>query len=93
MTQLTIQKVNEAIMFGDFTNDQLDSIYAAIKYRKGQLVRSNVRTLSKGVPVKFTSGRTGQLITGTVMEVKIKNVIVQTAQGRYRVPANMLEVV
>lgn len=93
MTQLTIQKVNEAIMFGDFTNDQLDSIYAAIKYRKGQLVRSNVRTLSKGVPVKFTSGCTGQLITGTVMEVKIKNVIVQTAQGRYRVPANMLEVV
>lgn len=93
MAKITIQQVNETIMFGDFTNDQLDSIYAAIKYRKGQLVRSNVRTLSQGINVRFTSNRTGQTIAGTVLEVKIKNVIVQTAQGRYRVPANMLEVV
>jgi len=39
MSQLSIQDVNSAIMFGDFTNDQLSSIASAIKFRRGQIVK------------------------------------------------------
>jgi len=93
MTTLTIQQINTAIIQGSFTNDQLTSILDAVKYARAQLGRQTVREMRKGINVRFTSNRTGQTIAGTVLEVKIKNVIVQTAQGRYRVPANMLEVV
>ena len=93
MSKLTIQQVNSAIIGQEWTNDQLSSMIDAIKYARAQLGRQTVREMRKGINVRFTSNRSGQTITGTVMEVKIKNVIVQTPMGRYRVPANMLEVV
>ena len=93
MSNLTIQQINSAIISQEWTNAQLDSMIDAVKYARAQLGRQNVRELRNGITVRFTSNRTGQTITGTVAEVKIKNVIVQTALGRYRVPANMLEVV
>lgn len=93
MSNLTIQQINSAIISQEWTNAQLDSMIDAVKYARAQLGRQTVRELRNGITVRFTSNRTGQTITGTVAEVKIKNVIVQTALGRYRVPANMLEVV
>jgi hypothetical protein len=93
MTYATIQEINTAIIAGNFSNDQLISIGDAIRYARAELAKQNTRTLRIGATVKFTSSRTGQSITGTVDSVKIKNVIVATAQGRYRVPASMLEVV
>lgn len=93
MSNLTIQQINSAIISQEWTNVQLDSMIDAVKYARAQLGRQTVRELRNGITVRFTSNRTGQTITGTVAEVKIKNVIVQTALGRYRVPANMLEVV
>ena len=87
----TIQEVNSAIMFGDFTNDQLDSIIAAIKFRRGQLTRENKRQFRVGSAVKFYSTKRGQTFAGTVEKVAIKFVTVATPQGRWKVPANMLE--
>jgi hypothetical protein len=35
----TIQEINSEIMFGDFTNDQLNAIISAVKFRRSQLTR------------------------------------------------------
>lgn len=93
MTQLTIQQINSAIMFGNFSNDQLNSINDAVKYARAQLGKQVKRELVKGATVKFNSEKLGGVITGTVEKVKIKFVLVNTPRGRWNVPANMLEVV
>lgn len=87
----TIQEVNSTIISGSFTNDQLNSIIAAVKFARAQLVNKNKFTLVKGSKVKFVSSRTGQLVHGTVAEVKRKFIHVNTNAGIWRVPANMLE--
>jgi hypothetical protein len=74
------------------TNEELSEIIDYVKLRRQALSRQTTRALSRGVTVSFTSSRTGQLVTGTVEDIKIKNVIVATAQGRWKVPANMLTV-
>ena len=63
-----------------------------IKLRRNSLSKRTAASIALGDNVTFTSSRTGQRVSGTVEKVAIKNVIVRTALGRYRVPANMLEV-
>lgn len=87
----TIQEVNSAIMFGDFSNDQLDSIIGAIKFRRTQLTKVNKRAFGPGAQVKFYSTKRGITVVGVVEKVAIKYVTVNTNQGRWKVPANMLE--
>lgn len=89
----TIKEINTAIMFGDFTNDELNSIGDAIRYRRSQLTTQTRRSLSLGCAVKFTNSRTGQLVTGKVDKINRKFVIVSAGLTRWRVPANMLETV
>ena len=93
MSLATIQQVNEAIMFGDFTNDQLNSIIAAIKFRRAQITKQQTRALRAGDSVKFTSSRNGVTYLGTVRKVKLKYVLVGTNNGVFNVPASMLEAV
>ena len=76
-----------------FTNRQLDEISDAIRYARASLGHRVARTLSPGVEVKFTDRRRGTVVMGTVESIKIKNAVVATAQGRYRVPMNLLEAV
>jgi hypothetical protein len=87
----TIQQVNSAIMFGDFTNDQLNSIIAAIKFRRAQITKQNKRAFQPGDSVKFTSNRNGLTYLGTVNRVKIKFVLFKTNAGLFNEPAKMLE--
>ena len=74
----TIQQINSTIMFGDFTNDQLNSIISAVKFRRSQLTRETKRQLRVGSQVKFASTKTGQTVVGTVNKVAIKYVTVAT---------------
>lgn len=74
------------------TDQELAEIIDYVKMRRQMLSKQTVRALSKGANVSFVSSRTGQTVTGTVESIKIKNVIVATALGRYKVPANMLTV-
>jgi hypothetical protein len=90
---MNIKEINSAIMFGDLTNTELDSIISAIKYRRSQLTTQTRRSLTLGCTVKFTSSRTGQDVTGKVNKINRKFVIVDAGFTRWRVPANMLEVV
>lgn len=90
---ITIQQVNETIMFGNLSNDQLDSVIHAVKFARNQLMKANKRSLTIGSDVKFVSSRTGQYVFGKVTAIKTKNVIVNAGFTNWRVPASMLELV
>lgn len=90
---MNVQEINRSILTGTFTNDELNSIIDAVKYARSQLGRDTMRQLRRGAMVRFTSNRNGQTYTGTVEDIKLKNVVVTTGLGKFRVPASMLEVV
>ena len=96
MTIATIAEVNTAIIAGNFTNEQLNSIGDAIKFARAQIANKNKFTLVKGTKVKFT-GRQGITVVGTVDKVNRKFILVREDKpgaftaGIWRVPANMLE--
>ena len=87
----TIQEVNQAIMFGDWTNTELSSIIDAVKWRKATLAKLTKASLAVGDNVNFTSSKTGRTMVGDVTKIAIKYVTVRTPAGMWRVPANMLE--
>jgi hypothetical protein len=89
----TIQQINSTIMFGNLTNVELSSIIDAVKFARNQITKQQARALRIGDTVKFTSNRNGVTYKGTVDKIKIKFVLVNTPQGRYNVPASMLEAV
>jgi hypothetical protein len=90
---MNIKQINTAIMHGDFTNEELNSINDAIRFARAQLVVRNKSALTVGSNVKFTSSTRGT-ISGVVKKINRKFIIVdQPGQFRsWRVPANMLEV-
>ena len=94
MERLTeIQQINSAIMFGSFTNTELESIISAVQYSRAQLRKEKIRTFTKGDTVKFHSTKRGVTVTGTVTKVAIKYVTVKDGVMLWKVPANMLEAV
>ena len=96
---MDIKQINSGIMFGNFTNEQLDSIQSAVQYARAQLRSVKIREFRKGDTVKFTSTKRGVTIVGTVEKVAIKYVTVREnnsgriTSGLWKVPANMLEAV
>lgn len=93
-----IQQVNQAIMFGNFTNDELNSIGDAIKFARAGIAKQNKREMTVGTVVKFKNSRTGMTVTGTVKKVNRKFILVNEQKAgslfgsTWRVPASMLEV-
>ena len=81
-----------AFILTEASDKDLHGLVEAIKMRRTQLSRQNVRSFVPGSAVKFQSNRTGQVFEGTVTKVMQKNVLVKTTFGSvYRVPANMLQ--
>ena len=89
---MTAQDIIREIRQGSFTNDDLNAIAKSIQFARSQLVHEVKQDLRPGLTVFFRD-RSGIKVTGTVESVKIKNAIVSTTRGRYRVPCNMLEMV
>jgi hypothetical protein len=92
MTQLTIQQVNEAIMFGSFTNDQLNGIAMSVKYRRAQIVKETKRALMIGDTVRFTHPTTGRVHQGAVVKINIKKIKIKEGFTTWNVPASMISV-
>ena len=95
---ISINDINQTIIRGDFTNDQLDSIIMAVKFARNTIIKRNKSSLRVGDSVKWTSNRTGATVFGTVEKVNRKFIVVRenrfnTLGGSWRVPANMLEAV
>jgi len=89
----TINEITHSIMFGDLTNDQLNAVIQAVKFRRTQLTKEAKSQLSLGVQVRFVSSRDGKTVIGNVKKINPKYIHVNTTDGVWRVPANMLEVV
>ena len=90
---MNIKDINQAIMFGTWTNDQLTSIIDAVKWNRAQLIQTTKRSLRLGANVNFTNSITRQNVTGIVTKIAIKYITVKTVQGSWRVPANMLSLI
>ena len=88
---MNAKEVAKAISFGSWNNEEINLFVDAIKFARTQLGRQARHSLRVGDSVKFTSNRNGMTYRGTVDKIKIKYVLVNTAQGRFNVPANMLE--
>ena len=96
MKQLSAQQqICQQIMFGNFTNEELNGIIDAIKFARASLAKVNISTIRAGTNVEFTSSKTGKKITGEVTKVNRKYLIIREhgmSFGNWRVPANMVEV-
>ena len=90
---MDIKQVNTAIMLGTWTDIELRSMIDAVKWNRANLAKQIKRSMSVGDNVEFTSSKTGRLTRGFVTKIAIKYVTVNTGQGLWRVPANMLSVV
>ena len=88
---MDIKQINSAIMFGSFTNTELESIMSAVQYARAQLRAVKIRSFTKGDTVKFHSIKRGVTVTGTVTKVAIKYVTVKDGVMLWKVPANMME--
>ena len=88
---MNVTDINRAIMFGNLTHVELESVISAVKWARAQMTKQNIRSISRGSTVRFTSNRNGQTYTGTVRKIAIKYVTVDTGQTLFRVPASMLE--
>jgi small-conductance mechanosensitive channel len=90
---MDIQEINETIMFGSYTNDELTSVINAVKFARSCLQKQTIRSLRVGDNVNFDSVKLGRNITGVVTKIAIKYVTVKTVQGLWKVPANMLSLI
>lgn len=87
---MNVDRINSAIIQGNLTNDELTTVIEAVKYARSRLQKQVRVSLMTGDNVQFTSGKTGQTMTGFVTKIAIKYVTVKTLGGLWRVPANML---
>jgi small-conductance mechanosensitive channel len=87
---MSVQSINNEILAGNFTNDQLTSIIDAVKFARARLAEKTKRNLRIGDNVNFNSTKLGQNVTGVVVKIAIKFVTVKTVSGLWRVPTNML---
>ena len=94
---MNIKQINTAIMQGDFTNEELNSINDAIRFARAQLIVRNKSTLTIGSKVTFTSSTRGTIV-GSVKKINRKFILVDTqnpgsfTSSVWKVPANMLTV-
>jgi len=90
---MNLTQIKAEILTGGFDNSQLQELMETVQYARAQLGKTVKRQLQPGAAVSFVSNRSGQRVLGTVERVAIKNIVVRTHLGLYRVPANMIEVV
>jgi hypothetical protein len=90
---MNLTQIKAEILTGEFDNAELQELMETVQYARARLGKDIKRQLQPGVSVSFVSNRSGQRVLGTVERVAIKNIVVRTALGMYRVPANMIEVV
>jgi hypothetical protein len=90
---MDIKQINSAIMFGTWSDVELSSMIDAVRWNRSQLAKQVKNSIRVGDQVEFTSTKRGMTMQGRVTKVAIKYITVSTAQGLWRVPANMLRVI
>lgn len=91
---MNIKELNSSIMFGTWTDTELASMIDAIKFAQANLRKQVKNQLRVGSTVKWTSSKNPYGAQGIVEKIATKFVTIKTPAGdRWKVPANMLEVV
>ena len=88
---MSVDTIITELMSGSLTNDDIERVAQALKHARAQVGRQVKRQLAPGASVKFYHPKQSFYIAGTVNRIKQKYVLVDTAKGRYNVPANLLE--
>ena len=88
---MSVETIITELMSGSLTNDDIERVAQALKHARAQVGRQVKRQLAPGASVKFYHPKQNFYIAGTVNRIKQKYVLVDTARGRYNVPANLLE--
>jgi hypothetical protein len=87
----TAAQICQAIIGGDFDNEELNKISQAVLFQRNQLTRRNTGSLVLGTQVRWNSPRLQCMMTGRVAKVGRKFITVSTTGGDWRVPASLLE--
>ena len=87
-----VNTIFRAICVSNFTNEELNSLTEAIRYRRNTIAQEVKQELQVGAQVSFISSRTGVTHAGTVVSIKIKNAVICCSEGNFRVPCSMLKV-
>ena len=90
---MSVKQINTLIFNADLSNDDLNAIIEAVKFKRSSLTAQIKNSIRTGDNVEFTSTKTGRTMRGFVTKVAIKYVTVNTGMGLWKVPANMLKVV
>lgn len=90
---MSVNQIVTELMSGTLSNEDIEKVAQALKYARAQVGRQIKRQLQPGVSVKFYHPKQNFYIAGTVNRIKQKYILVDTPQGRYNVPANLLETV
>jgi hypothetical protein len=89
---MDIKAINSAIVTGQFTIADLDSITDAVKFARSRIASKLSVTLAKGAKVRVNHVKvSGQI--GTVLKVKIKKADVDFGGRVFQVPLSMCQVV
>jgi fructoselysine-6-P-deglycase FrlB-like protein len=89
---VTDQMLNDTMgMIHNMNPDQIASVVDAIKLRRNRINKQSINTIQVGDRVQFV-GRGGSTVKGSVTKKAIKFVTVDTGSVKWKVPANMLEV-
>ena len=87
---MDIKQVNSAIMFGTWSDTELQSMIDAVRWNRTSLQKQIKNTLRVGDTVEWNSIKRGLTGRGTVTKIAIKYVTVKEGSTLWKVPANML---
>ena len=87
MTQDNLAITLENIRYADY--NEIKQISRVMKIRKETLAKEVINTYTIGDLVEFDHN--GRTIKGTIAKVKIKRITVKTDEGRWDVPALVLQ--
>ena len=72
--------------------NELKEISELIQMRRDKIAKDTMRELKVGDKVTFEN-KNGKVITGTIRKKNIKRLVIDTPEGGWNVPANMLTLV
>lgn len=89
---MDIKQVNSAIMFGDFSNDELNSIINAIQFRRSSMQAHARSKLKVDSQVTWRNTKTGGKLKGSIVKIATKYATIRTIDYElWKVPMDMLE--
>ncbi len=81
-----------AVKIHNSSINELKEISELIQMRRDKIAKDTMRELKVGDKVTFEN-KNGKVITGTIRKKNIKRLVVDTPEGGWNVPANMLTLV